>query len=240
MTIPITVIVPTRNESLNIKALVDRLEAVLCDLDARVLFVDDSTDNTPAVIRDTARESSLPIELVHRSGRQGGLGGAVVAGFGDAATDWCLVMDGDLQHPPELIPVMLAAAAVDVDDDVDVVVASRYVRGGSSGGLDGGLRHLVSRASTVLARALFPRRLRGCTDPMTGFFAIRTSAIDLDQLHPRGFKILLELLVRNPLRIAEVPLVFGERTAGNSKTSLREGARFVRQLTRLRLASPRA
>jgi dolichol-phosphate mannosyltransferase len=140
-------------------------------------------------------------------------------------------MDGDLQHPPELIPALLMAAAA---QDADVVVASRYVRGGSSGGLNGGVRRLVSSASTILTRAMFPRRLRDCTDPMTGYFAIRTTAIDVGELRPRGFKILLEVLARNSLRVAEEPFVFAERNAGESKASIREGLRFLLQLAALR------
>jgi len=81
---------------------------------------------------------------------------------------------------------------------------------------------------------MFPRRLRNCTDPMTGFFAIRRTAIDLSELRPRGFKILLEILARNSLRVTEEPFVFGQRVAGESKASLREGIKFVAQLAALR------
>jgi dolichol-phosphate mannosyltransferase len=69
---------------------------------------------------------------------------------------------------------------------------------------------------------------------MTGFFAIRTSSIDVADLRPRGFKILLEILARNPLRVTEEPFVFAERYAGESKASLREGFRFLLQLAALR------
>lgn len=227
----VSVIVPTFNEAPNVLPLVTRLGAVLQGLDAEIIFVDDSIDRTPDEISRCAVSSTVPIRLIHRDQPDGGLGGAVVAGLRAATHEWCIVMDGDLQHPPELIPALLMAAAA---QDADVVVASRYVRGGSSGGLNGGVRRLVSSASTILTRAMFPRRLRDCTDPMTGYFAIRTTAIDVGELRPRGFKILLEVLARNSLRVAEEPFVFAERNAGESKASIREGLRFLLQLAALR------
>jgi dolichol-phosphate mannosyltransferase len=119
----------------------------------------------------------------------------------------------------------------------DVVVASRHVPGGSDDGLSSGARVLVSSLSTWLSKAMFPLRLRGVSDPMSGFFAIRPGAIDVDVMKPPGFKVLLELLVRSPrLRKAEVPFVFGDRQFGESKASLREGVRFVRQLAQLSLS----
>jgi dolichol-phosphate mannosyltransferase len=227
----LSVIVPTFNEALNISTLVERLESALKGLSVEIIFVDDSTDETPTVITAVAGTSSIPVTLLHRESPEGGLGGAVVAGLNAATNEWCVVMDGDLQHPPELIPALLASGAA---QNADVVIASRYLKGGSSRGLNGGIRHLVSGATTVLTRAMFPRRLRDCTDPMTGFFAINTTSIDLESLRPRGFKILLEVLARNSLRVAEEPFVFAARHAGESKASLREGMRFLVQLAALR------
>jgi dolichol-phosphate mannosyltransferase len=227
----VSVIVPTFNEAPNVSILVERLTESLRGLAAEILFVDDSTDATPDVIHSVAATSDIPVILIHRVTPEGGLGGAVVAGLKSASHEWCVVMDGDLQHPPELIPALLGAAAM---QGADVVAASRYLKGGSSSGLSSGVRHLVSSASTLLTRAMFPRRLRDSTDPMTGFFAIRTTSINVNELRPRGFKILLEVLARNPLRVAEEPFVFAERNAGESKASLREGLRFLVQLAALR------
>jgi dolichol-phosphate mannosyltransferase len=227
----VSVIVPTFNEAPNVEALVGRLTAALSGLAAEIIFVDDSTDDTPAVIASCATSASVPVVLLHRDLPEGGLGGAVVAGLKAATNDWCVVMDGDLQHPPELIPALLDSAAA---QSANVVVASRYVKGGSSSGLSGGVRHFVSSASTIITRAMFPRRLRDCTDPMTGFFALNKNSIDLVDLRPRGFKILLEILARNPLRVTEEPFVFAERNAGESKASLREGFTFLLQLAALR------
>jgi dolichol-phosphate mannosyltransferase len=229
----VSVVVPTRNESGNVSLLVSRLAAALEGLDAQVIFVDDSDDGTPHEITAAARESSVPVRLHHRQGpeRTGGLGGAVVAGLRLVESPWAVVMDGDLQHPPELVPRLVEVAELDA---VDVVVASRHVDGGAADGLANGARVMVSDLSTRLAKLFFPGRLRGVSDPMSGFFLLRPAAFDLDTLRPNGFKILMELLVRTRgVRKREVPFVFGERHAGESKASLREGLRFLQQVARL-------
>ena len=95
-------------------------------------------------------------------------------------------------------------------------------------------RTAVSRASTVLTKSMFPRKLHGCTDPMTGFFLVDRDAIDLDALRPRGFKILLEILARRQMRIGEIPFAFATRFAGESKATFSQGMRFLTQLAMLR------
>jgi dolichol-phosphate mannosyltransferase len=227
----LSLIVPTFNEGPNVGELLRRLEATLRGRAYEVIFVDDSTDDTPDIIRAAAAESDVPVRLLHREHPTGGLGGAVVEGVQAAAADWCIVMDGDLQHPPEVIPQLLARAA---QGDVDVVVASRYMSGGTSKGLANTVRTAVSRLSTVLTKAMFPRKLHGCSDPMTGFFLLHRPAVDVHALRPRGFKILLEILARRQLRLSEVPFDFAERYAGASKASFTQGLRFLTQLTMLR------
>jgi dolichol-phosphate mannosyltransferase len=233
----VTIVVPTFNESGNIRELLRRLtESVPARLPCEVLFVDDSTDDTPDVIRDAAQDCPFPVGVLHRDTPDGGLGGAVVEGMRKAGSGWIVVMDADLQHPPALVPELVAAGD---DTGADLVVASRYIRGGSREGLAGGYRIAVSRGATWLTRALFPRRLRGISDPMSGFFAIRRSVVTADALKPLGYKILLELAVRcRPERVAEVPFVFQDRFAGESKSTAREGMRFLGHLTGLRTASP--
>jgi dolichol-phosphate mannosyltransferase len=229
----VTIVVPTFNESGNVAELLRRLTAVREEAHIdEVIFVDDSTDNTPDVISNLA-DGELPVRLVHRSldQRAGGLSGAVVTGIAAAKSPWVLVMDADLQHPPEDVPRLMKAAD---DPHVDTVVASRYCAGGRSAGLSNGMRRLVSTGSTRLAALLFPLRLRRCTDSMTGFFAVRRDAIDIGSLQPRGFKILLEILVRHRVRIVEVPFTFAQRLSGDSKASMREGLHFVVQLAQLR------
>lgn len=227
----LSIIVPTFNEEPNVAALVRRVAIAVQGVEAEIIFVDDSTDATPDAVRAAAASAPLPVHLIHRDAPTGGLGGAVVEGMRAAASDTCLVMDGDLQHPPEDIPTLFARF---VRGDVDMVVASRYVGEGSAQGLADRTRVLISRVSNALTRAMFPIRLREVTDPMTGFFVIDRTAMDLAGLKPRGFKILLEILARRNLRVAEVPFRFADRFAGQSKASVRQGLRFLVQLTALR------
>ena len=113
----LSIVVPTFNEAPNIAELVRRVTAAVdgAGIETEILFVDDSTDVTPDVIREVAArsqaerrpgEAPLPVRLIHRDIPSGGLGGAVLEGIAAAESDACLVMDGDLQHPPEDIPAL--------------------------------------------------------------------------------------------------------------------------------------
>lgn len=231
----LTVIIPTRNETENIGPLLDRVAAALAGIPAEVLFVDDSDDDTAAEVERRGRDLAISVRVLQRSPdqREGGLSTAVVSGMRLARAPWALVMDADLQHPPEIIPQLFRTAS---RQPVDLVVASRYAGHGSSGGLDGGARRGSSRFATRIAKLAFPRRAARVSDPMSGFFAVRLAALDIHRLRPYGYKILLELIVRNAhLRVAEVSFSFAPRHAGESKTSVREVLRFGRHLARLRL-----
>ncbi len=231
----VSVVIPTKEEAANITPLLARLASISAETDIEVIFVDDSDDSTPAAIIEAAKAFSLPVELVHRSPEQrtGGLATAVVAGMARARGSWVCVMDADLQHPPELIPSLAERAK---RGDVDLVVASRYADGGHADDF-GPLRSLLSHGSSGLARIGFRRALRGITDPMSGFFMVNLGSVNLKRLRPHGFKILLEVLVRAPeMRKAEVPFVFAERNAGESKASIGEAANYMLHLWRLRLS----
>src|SRR6476659_1652976 len=209
-----TVIIPTRNEAGNIEPLLTRLTGGLGEAVVEVLFVDDSTDGTDQVIRDVGLRSGQAVRLIHRPDgqRKAGLSGAVVEGLRYARGTWAVVMDGDLQHPPELVARMVA---VGQSRGLDLVVGSRKIGDGTSDGLSGNYRHAVSGLAAATAKVLFPRRLARLSDPMSGFFAIRLGAINVDALRPTGFKILMEIAVRQPrLLIAEIPFTFGVRNDG--------------------------
>ncbi|MFJ9962319.1 glycosyltransferase [Streptomyces avermitilis] len=233
----VTIVVPTFNESANIRELLHQItESVPARLPCEVVFVDDSTDDTPDVIFQAAQDCPFPVTVLHRDEPEGGLGGAVVEGIKAAGSDWIVVMDGDLQHPPSLVPELVGTGE---RANAGLVVASRYIKGGSRAGLAGGYRIAVSRGATWLTKSLFPRRLRGISDPMSGFFAIRRSVVTAEILQPLGYKILLELAVRSrPREVTEVPFVFQDRFAGESKSTAQEGFRFLRHLVGLRTASP--
>lgn len=228
---PLTLVIPTRNEADNVPKLIDSLKGALSGLEYRIVFVDDSSDETPAVIEKLGREDNR-ISLIHReeAEQSGGLSTAVIAGLDVADSEYTCVMDADLQHPPEKVREMLEVAR---DTNADVVVASRYTPGGSYAGLASPTRQLVSRGSKYLAQVLF-REARKTSDPLTGFFMVRTSAIDGIQFRPTGFKILLEILVcASGLKVVEIPLNFQARYAGVSKANIRQGMEYLTHIASL-------
>jgi dolichol-phosphate mannosyltransferase len=232
----LSVVIPTRNEERNVEPLLDQLGEVFDPARTEIIFMDDSDDRTPELIAVFARACPVHVRLVQRppTARNGGLSGAVVIGARHARGDWVLVMDADLQHPPETA-AMLARTAVRYN--CDLVIGTRYAGDACADGLDGGRRTLVSSWTTRLLKTIFPRRLAMASDPLSGLFAFRKAAVDLDKLRPMGFKILLEIMVRNPVStIAEVAYSFGPRYAGESKASFRQGMTFLRQVITLRSA----
>src|SRR3712207_3947088 len=236
----LSVVVPTCNEAENVPVLVRELRESLSGIDYRVVFVDDSTDETPEVIRGL-REEDGRLTLIHRDDaeRGGGLSTAVTTGIETFAgmSEYTCVMDADLQHPPEKVREMLELAR---GSDAEVVVASRYARGGSYAGLPGRVRRGISVGSKYLAQITF-KEARKTSDPMTGFFLVRNEAISGIQFRPLGFKILLEILVCAPeLRVVEVPLNFRVRNAGVSKASLGQGLEYLAHIISLFLYVPSA
>ncbi|MFI9626623.1 glycosyltransferase [Streptomyces sp. NPDC052042] len=233
----ITIVIPTFNEAANIPELLSRISAAVPPgEETSVLFVDDSTDDTLEVIEKEAARIPLKVEVHHRDAPVGGLGGAVMEGIARSGSRWIVVMDADLQHPPALLSELISRGE---ETSAQLVVASRYTGEGSRSGLGSRYRVLVSGASTSLAKVLFPKLLRGVSDPMSGYFAIRRELVDQARrtgaLRPLGYKILLELIVRcRPHAVTEAAYEFGPRHAGESKSSVREGLRFLRHLLRLR------
>jgi dolichol-phosphate mannosyltransferase len=229
----LTLVVPTRNEADNVPRLVRELSESLSELDYRVVFVDDSTDGTPEVIRNLAEEDGR-VRLVRREGaeRDGGLSTAVTTGMDlfSGASEYTCVMDADLQHPPEKVREMLEIAR---RSDADVVVASRYAPGGSYAGLSGRVRRAVSVGSKYLAQVVF-KEARKTSDPMTGFFLIKNEAISGIQFRPTGFKVLLEILVCAPeLKVVETPFDFRARHSGVSKATVRQGFEYLTHILSL-------
>src|SRR5918911_344271 len=188
----LTLVIPTRNEADNVPVLMRELRESLSGIDYRVVFVDDSTDETTGVIRGLCEEDGR-LTLVHRrdAERDGGLSTAVTTGIEifAGASEYSCVMDADLQHPPEKVREMLELAR---SSGADVVVASRYAPGGSYAGLPGPVRRAISVGSKYLAQITF-KEARKTSDPMTGFFLVRNEAISGIQFRPTGFKILLEI-----------------------------------------------
>lgn len=232
----LSVVVPTFNERENITSLTQRLGDALTGIDFELIFVDDSTDDTPQVILHLNTE--YPVKLIHREvhDRAGGLTTAIVRGLRSAKGEYVSVLDGDLQHPPEKLAELLRAA---LREGADVVVASRYLRGGSADGLPGVMRRAISLSSKWISKILFYERLRPTTDPGSGFFLLRREVIEGVELRPVGYKMLTEILVRGRwLRLSEVPYRFGTRHGGASKAGLRQGMEYLQHTARILVEVP--
>jgi len=209
----LAVVVPTLNESANVPVLVARLHQVLRGIEWEVVFVDDdSRDGTADVARRIA-QTDPRVRCIQRIGRRG-LSSACIEGILATSTPIVAVMDADLQHDETLLPRMFATLT---GDDLDIVVASRYVAGGSIGELDG-TRAAISSFATKLSRLIVKSDL---ADPMSGFFMLRREAFSaaVRDMSGQGFKILLDLFASSPrpLRFRELAFTFRARTFGESK-----------------------
>ncbi len=208
----ISIVIPTLNEVENIEPLVRRIVASVPGCGEIIMVDDGSKDGTPDAIRALA--ASFPVRLIERAQPTLGLSGAVIEGAKAACGDLLVVMDADLSHPPEDIPRLLQPM---LKGSADMVIGSRYVRGGTTPGWPY-YRRMMSRIAAELA---YP--LTGVHDSMCGFFAIRRQR--LLELAPAatGFKIAFEAIARGGknLRVLEIPIAFRDRTRGASKMNLR-------------------
>jgi putative flippase GtrA len=231
----LSVVIPTRNEKDNVGLLRDALERVLIGIDYEVVVVDDSTDGVTRSALDAlaARDPRWHV-IVRPTTEQTGLSTAVVTGIAVARGAAICVMDGDLQHPAEVIPALVAA----VESGADIAVASRYAAGGSRRGLATSMRRWASRLATTLTHAVFPETRR-TSDPMSGFFCCRREAISGLELRPVGFKVLVELLVCAPDHVVtEVPFEFGTRIHGDSKADPKQAFLYLEHLASLFIYVP--
>ena len=218
----LSLVVPTYNERERLADLVHAIFRGYADrgIDGELVIVDDnSPDGTGRIADDLARE--YRITVIHRAGKLG-LGTAVVAGFEAASAPVVGVIDADLSHPPEMPPRMLAVMNRTA---ADVVIGSRYISGGGTRNWPF-LRRVMSRLACFAARPLTP-----VVDATSGLFLIRRDLARKVRISAGGFKICLELLVRGrPGSVVEVPYVFSDRAAGESKMNLKEALGYVTQL----------
>ncbi len=222
----VSIIVPAFHEAQNLAALTRRVFAAVdsAGIEAELIVMDDrSGDGSVEIVRQLAGE--FPVQIIERDGPRG-LAPAVLDGFEHARGVTLLVMDADLQHPPEKIPELVACLT---SGEADFVIGSRYADGSIEGKWSI-FRQFNSRFATWLAKPLTSVR-----DPMSGFFALhRTTWKNAARLDPIGYKIGLELLVKGRCRKpVEVPISFGARHAGESKLTLSEQLRYLRHLLRL-------
>ncbi len=219
----VSIVIPTFNEKENITPLLERIARALDARDYEVVFVDDnSRDGTSELINSLS--GKYPVRVLVRK-EERGLATAVVHGIEHSEGGTVVVMDADLQHPPEVIPDLLNKTK----SGADIVIASRYTQGG--GMKEWGLiRRIISKGAIILAHVLLPAT-RAVKDPMSGYFAFKRTAISEARLKPRGYKILLEILMEGKFQnAAEVPYTFSNRSGGESKLNTRQQIEYLKHL----------
>lgn len=222
----VSVVVPSYNEKDNVVNLVTQVDEALQGIDHEIIFVDDSTDDTPQVIENLMKVNS-GVRLKHRDDEKG-LATAVLLGFSMAEGDYLAVMDADLQHPPAILRSMYAA----METGVDFCIPSRFIPGGSDGGLNL-YRKFVSGTARYIGKIMLPC-LRHITDPTSGLFMFRREAIKDADMRPIGWKIMVEVLATATYStVIEIPYSFQDRTAGESKLSGKVTMEYLKQLCEL-------
>jgi dolichol-phosphate mannosyltransferase len=222
-------VIPTLREAANMAPLLERTRAALDPLGQAyevIVVDDDSGDGIEDAVRAAVGDDPRFRVLVRKNER--GLAGAVLDGWASTDGEWLGVMDADLQHPPELLADLIGA----MREGADVAVGSRYRQGGSMAGWNTA-RKLTSLAAVWAAMPLLRKGARA-SDPMSGFFIVRRQCVEGLRLYRRGFKLLLEILVRAPIqRTEEKPFAFGLRRAGQSKASVGVAVEYIWLLLRL-------
>jgi dolichol-phosphate mannosyltransferase len=222
--IMISVILPTYNESENLKVIIPNLSDVFINnnITGEIIVIDDnSTDGTPDVATELAKK--YPVKVFVRKNERG-IATAVMKGFELATEDLVVVMDADLSHPIEKIPDMIKPI---LENRCDATVGTRYItRGGSKKWHL--IREIISKGAGFLAKGVTT-----LSDPTSGFMAIRKNMLERATLDPIGWKIVLEIIVKANPRLIEVPIIFTNRLNGKSKLTLKVYLEYLRHLWRL-------
>lgn len=215
----VSIIIPAYKEKENIGPLLERIHNSLSKLNYEVIIVDDNrVDGSEELVGALAKK--YPVKIIIRKDKRG-LSSAVMDGIASIDSQNVIVMDADLQHPPEVLPDIVKAL-----ETHDFVMASRYIKGGSPGEWKLS-RKIVSKVATLLA-IFIARKVK---DPISGFFGFRRSVVDTSTLSPTGWKIGLEILVRSKFKnVTEVPFTFSPRARGESTLSSKIMTEYVKQL----------
>lgn len=228
----LSIILPTFNEKGNVKILVEKITKSFKNTrhNYEIIFADDSNDDTPEIIKGEIRKNSR-IRLV--DGPREGLASALMKGFGTAHGKYICCIDADLQHPPEKILGLLEKA---IATDADIVAGTRYSKGGSTMGLGslktcyGIYRRAVSLGVKYFTQIIFIQT-RKTSDPLGGFFLFKKSILEGVKLQPKGFKILVEMLMRTKYKkVEEVSYTFLLRENDDSKATIAQGLEYINHL----------
>ena len=228
----VSVIIPTYNESKNILQVLKSIgENLPLYFSTQAIVVDDnSPDGTGKIVEDylnnVKKIAGYTIDIIHRTAKKG-LSSAILKGVQYAKGDTIIVMDSDFSHPPQIIPRMLEALK---KYQCDIVVASRYVKGGNIHGWPL-KRKLMSKLATVIAKKGLGVRI---TDPMSGFFAFNRAIIKGLKFDAIGYKMLLEILVKTKgVTVKEIPYTFTDRKFGSSKVSTSTAIDYIKSVWKL-------
>lgn len=228
----VSIIIPTYNEAQNIINVLKSIKEHVSKIaQVQAIVVDDNSPDGTAKIVKSYIQNAEPnpeyrVDIVQRTQAKAGLSSAILHGVRKAVGNVIVVMDSDLSHPPHLIPRMVEA----LRQQCDIVVASRYAKGGKVQGWPL-KRRILSRTATAIARIGLGVKQ---TDPMSGFFAFRSSIIRGLEFDAIGYKILLEMLVKvRDARIKEISYTFTDRAAGSSKLGARTILDFMRATWKL-------
>jgi dolichol-phosphate mannosyltransferase len=233
--IRLSLVIPTYNESNNLPTLIDLLEGLLEPVLGKayelIVVDDDSPDRTWELAQKLAPEHPR-VRVIRRQGERG-LSTAVIRGWQAARGEILGVMDADLQHPPEVNLALLS----EIERGADLATGSRHAEGGGLSDWNL-LRRLLSRGAQLLGLLILPGVLSRLSDPMSGYFMLRRSAIAGVELDPLGYKILIEVVARGRVRwIAEAGYVFRERVEGESKVTWKLYVQYLGHLAKLRWAT---
>lgn len=229
----LSVVVPTYKESENIglflESLCDSLDPVLPGAYEIVVMDDDSPDGTLDAAAAVAA-SHPQIRLVKRVNKRE-LATAVIRGWQLARGQALSTINADFQHPPGLIAGLWRLLQTN-----DLVVASRYCKGGGVGNWSIS-RRILSRGATFMGQIILPQVYNRVTDPLSGCYMFRRETAVNVELNPLGYKSLIEIMVRGRVRtIAELPYHMRERERGKSKATGARSLDYIQQLIRLRKA----
>ena len=225
----VVMVIPTYNEALNIGPIIDRLRTAEPDVD--ILVVDDSSPDGTGAIADEIAGSDAHVSVLHRPAKEG-LGAAYLHGFQVALErgyDVIGEMDADGSHQPEELHKLLTALR-----DADLVVGSRWVRGGSVVNWPV-YRELLSRGGNLYTRALLGIGVRDATAGYRLFRRTTLERIRLEETVSLGYVFQADLAyrtLREGLRVVEVPIEFVERVRGDSKMSRDVATESLKRITR--------
>ncbi|WP_019503561.1 glycosyltransferase [Pleurocapsa sp. PCC 7319] len=232
-----SLVIPTYQESKNIAQIIrligKLLDEILPDNYELIVVDDNSPDRTWKKAQSLVAEYSQ-LQVMRRQ-RERGLATAVIRGWQVARGEILGVIDGDLQHPPEILLNLLQT----LEQGADLVIASRHIdRGGVS---DWSIvRRFLSRGAQILGLIMLPEVVARVSDPMSGYFVLHRRAIAGHKLNPVGYKILIEVLGRGNIdKISEVGYVFQERQQGETKVAPKQYVQYLQHLLRLSLARGR-